>query len=169
MATVGVDCDLALFHTGVAAGAPYGFILERRQEGEPVINIQRQAEPDAMGRMQDVAHLWFTVLIADDLLNPDGSRHGAPAAEMYARLSEILLQHHGIGLVTRLGVMADLHATGPLMIENLFPAAASVTVQLTTQANAFPPAPRSIYLDSIWVDESSYAGVRNWGNSYWRA
>lgn len=168
MAAVGVDCDIALFHAEIDDGVPYGFILERRRDGEPVINIHREAYPDPMGRMLDVAHLWFTVLIANDLVNPDGSRHSAAAEEMYTRLMALLLKHSGIGLITRLGVIAGLRSAGHIMIENLYPRAATITVQLTTLENAFPPAPRQVYLDSLWVDETSYAGIRNWGNSYWR-
>ncbi|NMB88636.1 MAG: hypothetical protein GYA17_09765 [Chloroflexi bacterium] len=168
MATIGVDCDVALFHSQVDGGEPYGFLLEPRKDWGPVVSIHREAYANALGAMEDVTHLWFTVLLADDLLNPDGSRHSATAASMYSRLVQILLQHSDIGLMYRSGILTGLTSGGHIMIETIYPAAATVTVQLSSRGGYFAPPPTGVYLDSKWVDEDSYTGERNWGNSYWR-
>lgn len=178
MPTPGHDCDIALIHPDVNGGQPVGFLLEHKPTGAkspatrnwgPVVSIHREAYAAAEGGLCDVAHLWFTVLIADRLRNPNGSPHAESAAEMYANLLAIVLKHRDISLVTASGVTGGLHSSGHILVEAQYPAARTVTVQLTNRDMPFAPAEPSAYLDSAWVDEERYQGIRTWGNSYWRS
>ncbi|KPL91108.1 hypothetical protein [Levilinea saccharolytica] len=169
MATVGVDCDVALFHAAVQGGEALGLIVEPRPRSGPAISLHFEAYPDALGQLQAVQHIWFTVLLADDLRNPDGTPHAVSAAEMRAGLYACLNQHAEIGLVTRLGTFTGLRSSGHILIENVYPGFSTALVQLSSDGGSFQPIPYAVYADSLWVDEALYHGARTWDNSYWRS
>jgi hypothetical protein len=169
MASIGIDCDVALFHAEVNGGEPVGFLLESKDRYGPGVAVHWEAYLQPDGCMSDVRHLWFTVQLSDDLLNPDGSRHAAGETEMYTRLVEIVMKHSGIGLITRTGALTGLKSSGHVMIQNTYTGSATVTVQLTTHSPYLLPADPARYRESAWVDGDAYAGTMSWGNSYWRA
>ncbi len=170
MPTIGADCDVMLAHPEVDAGQPYGFLVEPKSERYgPVVQVHWEKYTNPDGSLNDVRHLWFTVMLADNLMNPDGSYHQATAAEMYAKLIELLTQPDQIALVTRMGAIAGLASTGHVMEQQIYPEVILVVCQLTTKTSVFQPVNYDYYMRSVWVDEDTDAGEMNWGNSYWRS
>jgi len=167
--TIGVDCDIQLFHAHVDSGEPYPFILEARHPTYgPTLQIHHNVTQDETGAYEDERQVWFSVMIADDLVNPDGSKHADTATNMQSKLLQIILEHTEIGVVSHNGVITGLRTTGLVYIENVFSNLVIIDCQLTTSLNNFAPIPYADYVDSLWVDELTYSGSRNWDNSYWR-
>ncbi|MCC6147777.1 MAG: hypothetical protein IT308_09440 [Anaerolineaceae bacterium] len=186
MPTIGVDCDITLQHPDVNGGHPVGFLLATPKMQDlksygPAISIQYETLQDAMGDAQDILHAYITILIADNLQNPDGSTHTESAVTMRTYLLEIISKHTGITLTTRTGVHGGLKSLSetintivgyqvfPMMDDMIYSEIETLKVHLTTRSSSFAPVNPVVYLDSLWVDESTYAGVRTWNNSYWRS
>lgn len=175
MPTIGKDCDITLTHPDVNGGNPVGFLLynlapAQRQAGKaygPSVKIHYESYNQATGQIQDVRHLWFTVLIADQALNPDGSPHAQTAAVARAHLINILMQHSQITLTTPAGSIAGLYSNDHVMIQNIFPYFDTVEVHLTTRSAHFAPVDPTLYFNSLWAAED-YTGIMTWDNSYWR-
>ncbi len=170
MPTIGVDCDLMLAHPEVDGGQAYGFLVEPKSKTYgPVVQVHWEKYTQADGSISDVRHLWVTVMIADEMMNPDGTLHQATAAEDYAALVALLTKPDQLTLITRLGAIAGLVSTGHVMEQQIYPEVVLVVCQLSTKSNVFQPVNYEMYLRSLWVDEDSYSDTMNWGNSYWRA
>lgn len=168
--TIGVDCDIQIAHPEVNDGEPYGFIVEPQdRERGPVVRVHWEKYTNPNGTLTEVRHLWVTVMIADELLNPDGTLHRESAAEMYARLIELLTRPDRLSLVTRLGAITGLKSSGHVMEQSIYPGFMRVVCQLSSHSTAFQPVDYGYYLQSYWVDAATYAGIMNWGNSYWRS
>jgi len=167
-AIVGKNCDVALFHPDVNGGQPVGFICEAKVKYGPPVTVHWEAYSEWDNSVSDVRHLWFTVLIGDDLVNPDGSKHEAGAEETYLKLVEIITRHSGIGMINRLGAITGLKSSGHVLIQNIYPALQTVEVHLTTRLTNFAPVDPARYVESKWVDASMVVGAQHWGNSYWR-
>ncbi len=165
----GRDCDIALSHAAVQAGEPVGFVLLRRASDDygPAVRVHVESYTSALGEAQDVRHLWFTVLLAQDALNPDGSPPARTPAELRALLMEIVLQHRDIILHTPAGLITGLAAGGQVMIHHLRPQVETVEVHLTTRLNHFAPLDPARFAASLWQD-AAYCGEMHWDNSYWR-
>ncbi len=164
----GTDCDIVLYHQQVADGTPQGYLLDRSRLARGAVNVFRSAYKQADGDYQDQQTITFTVLLADGLVRPDGSSEERTAAEMYARLFDLLNQRADIGLVTREGVFSGLYSSGNYALEERAGGANRITIQLSSDGDIFAPADRDRYERSYWV-EDDYAGDMNWNNSYWRA
>jgi hypothetical protein len=83
VATIGVDCDIKLTHALVNGGEPVGFVLKRARETvSGLVTLRRQAYRDPEGYYVDRLVFWMTLLVADQLLNPDGSRHPRTRAQI---------------------------------------------------------------------------------------
>ncbi len=170
MPTIGVDCDIMFSHPDVDGGAPYGFLVETKSEKYgPVVQVHWEKYADADGGLNDVRHLWVTVMMADDQVNPDGSLHQASTAEDYSKLIDLLTKPDQITLITRLGAITGLKSSGHVMEQRIYPGVILVICQLSTQANVFQPVNYDYYLDSFWVNEDTYIGKMTWDNSYWRS
>lgn len=170
MPVIGVDCDIMLAHPDVHLGEPLGFLLYRKP-GEvfgPPVKIHYESYTDALGEAADVRHLWFRVLLADRLLNPDGSAHGDSAAVMRENLIAIVMAHSNITLYTPAGLIAGLYSSGHVLIHSIYPGVEIVEVQLTSRSVHFAPVDPARYAASVWVDGNTYSAEMNWDNSYWR-
>jgi hypothetical protein len=166
----GVNCDCALFHASVDSGEPVGFIVEQKVKYGPPVTIHWEAYDDWSGEVSEVRHLWFVALLGDDLVNPDGSKHTESPADTYDKLIEILTQHRDIGLITRKGIITGLRVAGHVLIENIYPNIQTLEIHLTTRLTNFAPVDTTRYMNSFWVDETTYvAGIMHWNNSYWRS
>jgi hypothetical protein len=159
---------VALFHPEVDAGEPVGFLCEAKVKYGPPVTVHWEAYTDPLGGIAEVRHLWCTILISDDLVNPDGSRHAENSTYMYGKLVEIAMKHRDIGLITKLSAMTGLRSSGHVMIQNIYPDIQTVVLSLTTRLTNFAPVDPGRYMESKWVDSGSYVGTMHWGNSYWR-
>jgi len=185
MATIGVDCDLTLQHADVNGGVPVGFLLalpenQKLKPYGPAVNLQYETLQTALGLPQDVLHVYITILLADNLQNPDGSIHTETAASMRAWLMAFVGEHNSITLTTRVGIYGNLKTLSetintligyqvyPMMEYNQYSEVETAKVHLTTISGSFGAIDPTIYNDSHWVDEAAYTGARTWSNSYWR-
>ena len=165
MATIGVDCDIILAHASVNGGAGYGFVLRRPRSGDlgPTVKLQRQAYTTVAGGYSDRLRFWMSVLLDDNLLNPDGSRHTETRSGMYAMLVAFLGARTGIILSTRVGVWTDLHATLTVTHEDLGVSRDIVTLLLNNGAyTQTAPIDLTRFSNSLWD------GPLTWDTSYWR-
>ena len=166
----GADCDIALSHPAVRAGEPVGFILLRRP-GEsygPAVRLHVESYTSALGQAEDVRHLWFTILLAEGALNPDGSAPARSPAELRALLLELVMQHRDILLHTPAGLITGLAVGGQVLIHHLRPLMETVEVHLTTRLAHFAPLDPARFAASLWQDALTYGGEMTWDNSYWR-
>ena len=79
MPVIGQDCDVLLYHQAVQAGVPVGFLLDRSRLYHGSISVFRSAYRQAEGDFNDQQVVSFTVLLGNDLINPDGSRRSDAA------------------------------------------------------------------------------------------
>ena len=168
MPTPGMDCDITLAHPQVNGGQPVGFVLQPRDRVTgPEVRLHHEVYSDALAQPFDVRHLWFDVLISDDLLAPNGGRILGAASQMLANLTDIAAAHNNISLTTRLGVISGLSALQHALIYSIRHDHTVVTVHLTTHTTHFQPADPAYYFASIWQADA-YSGAMDWDNSYWR-
>ena len=160
MPTLGEDCHVILAHADIDAGVGYGFISPKddsiKSEG---VQIVREVSSDDAG-----VRLWvhFDILMADSLINPDGSTHSYTRAEDYAKLLEFLDKPDGITLVCPAGALLRLGALGWTADERHLPSSTIVKVQLNNIGYYFPPIDPDILALSVWD------GTLTWETSYWR-
>lgn len=159
MAKIGSDCHLKFYHPSVAGGEGWGFILDPGKDGRgTVVSVEREVSGDG----EVWVRLFFNILLADDLLNPDGSAHARDRAESYARLLAYLDKTEDLTLETAFGVFSGLGATGHAATELHFGSASVVACQLNNAGPYFPPADAGRYYASQWD------GSLDWASSYWR-
>lgn len=163
------DCEVMLYHSEVQQGQPLGLLLDHSRLYHGSISVYRSAYRVADGSFQDQQVVSFTVLLADGLVNPDGSLHSPSASAEYDQLFEILTQRSEIGVVTSEGIFSGLYSSGNYSLEERNGGTLRVTLQLSSNGDIFAPADRDRFEQSLWVDEDTYAGSMTWDNSYWRA
>ena len=113
MPIIGEDCDLIMVHPDVNSGDPYGFVLTLSPNSTPsAVSIQREIDADGVINI----YLFFSIILADDLHNPDGSEHADNRATMYNFLLNYLSKTSGITIGT---VMGSWLGIGPLAIQPL--------------------------------------------------
>jgi len=170
MPTVGVDCDIYLQHADVNDGDPVGFLLYRKKTADygPEVQVHYESYTDTLGGTDDIRHLWFTVVLANDLINPDGSFHQETALFMRNALIDILMKHSEITLNTPAGLITGLKSSGHVMIHSIFPGWDTIECNLTTDSVNYAPVDSVYYEASFWVDLTTYTGIMTWDNSYWR-
>ena len=89
MATIGTDCDIILVHPSVNDGDPYGFVLAPDQSNRgSSVSVQRELDDEDEIQI----YIFFTILLADELRNPDGSMHADTRENMYSMLLLYLAQ-----------------------------------------------------------------------------
>jgi hypothetical protein len=158
MADVGKDCHLKLTHPDVAGGDPCGFLLESNQNPGAVFSIQRQV--DAQGKVS--IRVFFDVLAADELINPDGSRHEFDRASIYERITSYLICLDGISVETPVGVFSNIGAQGHSATELHYEGLSVISCQFNNVGPYYPPADAARFYASLWD------GDLMWSESYWR-
>jgi hypothetical protein len=165
--SLGKDCHLILQHADVNAGEPYGFICPKDNSPRELgVQVTREVSSDSVDETNSITgtQLWlsFDLLLADDLINPDGSSHAATRGEDYAVHTAFLAQPRGISLTTPAGTYTNLGALGWSADERHLPDHSIIRMGLNNVGYYFPPAdPESLAL-SLWD------GTLTWATSYWR-
>jgi hypothetical protein len=148
-----------LNHPEVNGGADAGFVLDKesrlRAEG---ILITRQFVTEVGISL----YIYMDVLLADDLINPDGSQHSENRSTMYAWLVEYMNQTSGINITTALGTYLDFGAVGHIAHEYHRPGSSVVKCCWCNTGSYFPPVDPALLTLSIWD------GTLTWETSYWR-
>lgn len=159
MPTLGVDCHIKLSHAEIDGGEPYGFLVDCEGQIRPGgISIRKEVTTDGTLRVW----VYFDVVLADRLTNPDGSWHSATRAEMYVRLLEYLGKRSGLVLEAPVGCLVNLGAIGFTAEERHLPESSLVRCQVNNVGFYWPPVdPRVLSL-------STWDGPQTWATSYWR-
>lgn len=158
MATIGTDCHIRLTHADVNGGVPFGFLLDSKDDLGPVVSLQREVDADG----EITVRLFFKVLLADDLVNPDGTLHAESKAVMYAALCEYLSQTDGMTVEGSIGVFTNVGAQGHSATELHYLGMSLVACQLNNSGVYWPPADPDYYYSSTWDS------TLTWATSYWR-
>ena len=160
MFTLGKNCDVRFTHPDVNSGEPYGFLFayDPSVRGNS-LSVQRVVDKGVI-----TIRVYFTLLLADDLKNHDGSVHAEARAEMYAQLLEYLEQIDSLAIDTVVGVFAGMVSTGHSATELHQPDVTHIALQLYNLADYHPPIESALYFASLW-DADAIA----WGNGMlWR-
>jgi hypothetical protein len=159
MPTLGTDCHITLSHAEIDGGAPYGFVLDCEGRARPGgISIRKEVASDGSTRVW----VYFDVLLAERLTNPDGTWHSAGRAEMYLRLLQYLGKTSGLVLESAVGSLVNLGAIGFTAEERHLPESSLVRCQVNNTGVYWPP------VDAQVLSLSQWDGTQTWGESYWR-
>ena len=156
--TIGSNCHIMLTHPAINNGDPYGFILQSQDNdlGES-FTMQREIS----GTAQSV-RVFFHILLADNLTNPNGTRHEQNRAQMYAVLAQYLAKANELTIATNIGAFANIGATGHTATEQHFPQLSIIAVQLNNTGTYYDPVDINLYQNSTWD------GPLTWDTSFWR-
>jgi hypothetical protein len=160
MATIGTDCHLTLKHDDINSGNEYGFLLDPASNWPEGIVIKREVYTEDDEPMK--VWVYFDVLLADEMINPDGSQHTETRTEMYEKLVEYLGKQDSLQLAFSLGLVTELGAIGYASAEKHYADYSAVRVQLTNVGEYFGVIDEDDYNNSVWD------GTLTWETSYWR-
>ena len=156
---IGTDCHIRLTHADINSGNPYGFILDpQNKTAGPPVTIQREVDSDENTTIK----IYFNVLMADDLINPDGSQHAASKSDMYDMLTAYLAKIDGLSLDTVVGTYSDIGASGHCSTEYHYGGRSVMACQLNNASTYWPPVLSADLYNSVWD------GTLTWATSYWR-
>jgi hypothetical protein len=158
---IGQTCHLVMQHALVNSGNAVGFLLQpdpRSPNAGPVVQLQR--ETDSSGA--STSKVYFTAILADNLVNPDGTLHDLTRLEMYDLLVEFLQQPENLLLGYGGGWLTNLAALGHVSTEMHYGDYSLISCQLTNKSAYFPAADPVKFYASIWD------GTLTWASSYWR-
>ena len=162
---IGENCDFILVHPDVNDGNPFGFVLtpDPSKSGS-AISIQRQL--DDAGEIQ--IYLFASVLLADDLQNPDGSEHEDSRQDMYDMLLDFLAETEGLSIGTVMGTYLGLGQTGHTATELHMVDASVISLKFANLSTYHPPIDSDLFFGSLWQDSPPAAGAFTWDTSVWR-
>lgn len=165
--TIGADCHVILSHPDIDFGAEYGFISPKddsHREGGAQFVREVTSESTDYTNSTSGTRLWchFDIILADDLIAPNGAPHTKTRAQDYAKLLQFLAKPSGISLTTPAGTLVNLGALGWSADERHLPRYSIVKVQLNNVGFYFPPADPEAIKASVWD------GSLLWDSSFWR-
>ena len=163
--TLGENCDLVLVHPDVNGGDPYGFVLapDPSKSGS-AFSIQRQLDSDEEIQI----YLFATVMLADDLKNPDGSEHSDSRQDMYDMLLDYLAEMDGFALDTVLGAFSGLGQTGHTATELHMVDASVISLKFYNVSSYHAPIDSDLFFGSLWHDSPPPGDAFTWATSVWR-
>ena len=146
MYTLGKNCDVRFNHPDVNAGQPFGFLFayDPSVRGNS-LSVQRVVENGVI-----TIRVYFTLILADDLKNHDGSEHADSRAFMYARLLEFLQQPDSLAIDTVMGVFSGMVSTGHSATELHQPDVSHIALQFYNLADYHPPIDSELFFASLW-------------------
>lgn len=158
---IGTDADITFTHPDVNSGAPFPFILaiDPSVRGGS-LSVQRLVEENT-GTVS--IRLSLTVLLADDLKNPDGSEHTYTRAQSYAKLIDYLGKIDGLTINTVMGVWTGLAPVGFSATELHQPNRSHVACQFDNISSYHAPITSPTFWLSTWGE-----ATLTWATSYWR-
>ncbi len=146
MYTLGKNCDVRFTHPEVNEGQPYGFLFayDPSVRGNS-LSVQRVVDAGVI-----TIRVYFTLILADDLKNHDGTQHVQDRSDMYALLLEYLRQPNSLAIDTVMGVFADMVSTGHSATELHQPDVTHIALQFYNLADYHPPIDSDRYFASVW-------------------
>ena len=161
---LGEDCDLILIHPDVNTGDPYGFVLTPDSNKPSGISIQREIDDDG----ETLIYMFFTLILADDLRNPDGSEHADDRDTMYSMLLDFLDQNEYISVGTVIGTFLGIGPLGHSATEMHMPDGSFISMKLGNTGTYNPPIDSDLSFGSLWQDDPPASGAFTWNTSVWR-
>ena len=165
MPTLGTDCQFALYHADVNAGAGDGFMTA---DGTAVA-AQRSAMQITTGTYTEETKLFASIVCADRMQLPNGARDTRTRAQVYAALIAYLQKRSGLTVSTPAGVYTGMFCLAHLATESHYPGYSVIVCTFSSTGAAFAPANVVSYNASKWIDPGTYTGTMTWGNSVWRS
>jgi hypothetical protein len=165
MATIGTDCDLVLIHPDVNDGDPYGFVIapDASNRGSS-ISIQRELNDEDEVQI----YIFFTILLSDELKNPDGSMHTVNREAMYNMLLDYLAQTEGLSIGTFMGTWLGVGPMGHSATELHLVDGSYISCKLTNISAYHPPVDSDIFFGSEWQADTPDPAALTWDSSIWR-
>ena len=160
MPTIGTDCHVTLTHPNVNGGTAYGFVLDPNSNYPEGLAIKREVFSELTLPMK--VWVYFDVVLADDLINPDGSQHTETRAGMYGKLVEYLGKQEDVQITFSMGTVVGLGAIEYAATEKHYAEYSTVRVHLTNMGSYFGVIDEGAYNNSVWD------GTLTWETSYWR-
>ena len=165
MPTIGQDCDLILIHTEVNNGNPYGFVLAPDpSKAGSAISIQRSLDGDDEVQI----YLFASILLADDLKNPNGSEHSASRQAMYDMLLSFLEQIEDLSIGTFMGTYLGLGQIGHSSTELHLIDASFISLKFANISTYHAPISSELFFGSKWQADTPEEGAFTWDTSVWR-
>lgn len=166
----GVNCDVILAHPKHGSVPLVGYRIPSDPIGPRVkihyetywgdMKVSRENEPAR------VRYLWFTALIDDELLDPQGGRFPLSAAELREKLNAILYEKTDILLYTRAGIISGLYSTDHAIIDTIYQNAHTVEIYLTTRSlKDIPLGPEG---KNVWLPKGILPPYSVWNGAVWR-
>ncbi|MBQ6343425.1 MAG: hypothetical protein IJI41_09900 [Anaerolineaceae bacterium] len=122
--------------------------------------VSRETEP------KTVRHLWFTVLVTEEMLCPDGGWYPYDPAEIRKRINEILLELTDIVLYTQSGIISGLYCDEHAVIDTIYQNAHTLEINLTTRSlKDIPLGPTQA---NTWLPKGVLEPVSVWGSAVWK-
>ena len=123
-------------------------------------DVSRETEP------KTVRHLWFTVLVTDEMLCPDGGWYPFTPEEVRSRINEILLELTDITLYTQSGIISGLYCDEHAVIDTIYQDAHTLEINLTTRMlKDIPIGPAQ---QNMWLPRGILDPVSRWGSANWQ-
>ena len=162
---IGINCDLILVHPSVNDGDPYGFVLapDPSKTG-PAVSIPRSLDDDDEGQI----YLFATLILADDLQNPDGSEHSASRQTMYDMLLLFLEQIDSTSVGTFMGTYLGLGQVGHTATELHLVEASYISLKFANLSTYHSPIDSDLFFGSLWQPATPAGDAFTWDTSLWR-
>ena len=157
---IGTDCDITLTHPDINAGEPYGFLIAY----DPTVRGNNVSVRRELFHGVISIRIFFTIILADDLKNHDGSPHSQDRQAMYEKLLEYLDKTENLSIDTLVGVFAGLGATGHTCTELHQPGVTHIALQFNNVSLYHPPIDSDTFFASVWDGD----GIKWQDNSIWR-
>ena len=112
-----------------------------------------------------VRYLWFTIIVSDEILCPDGGWYPYTALQIRKRLNDILLELTDIQLQTQEGLICGLYCDEHAIINTIYQQSQTVEIYLSTRSLSDIPITEGA---SIWLPDSMYNPTSLWGIAEWK-
>lgn len=162
---IGTNCDISLYHPSVNSGDPYGFVLSPDpQKSGSAFSVQRNLSEDG----ETYIFLFATILLADDLKNPDGSEHADSKQTMYEMLLDYLSYSDELSVDTFDGTFTGLGQLGHTSTELHLVDATYISIKFANLSMFHPPIDSDLFFGSLWQDSPPAVDAFTWETSVWR-
>lgn len=126
-------------------------------EGE---DISRDTDPAT------VRHLWFTILIADEILCPDGGWYPYTPVQVRKAVNDILHELTDISLYTQSGIIIGLYCDEHAVIDTIYQNSHTIEINLTTRnLKDIPIGPEQA---DTWLPDGVLDPYSMWGTAVWK-
>jgi hypothetical protein len=113
-------------------------------------------------------YIFFTILLADELINPDGSKHTDDRDAMYAMLLQYLDQTEDLSIGTFMGTYLGVGPMGHSATELHLIDGSFISCKFTNISAYHAPIDSDTFFNSEWQGETLADTALTWATSVWR-